>query len=123
MGFLKRFLSRLAESDEERLRAEVLEWASGVPNVTAIGDTPLRQHVRVAGVVRRITVWPREGAEPEYLEALLTDGTGEMTASWTGRRSIPGLSLGTKLILEGLLRRDPRGALTMDNPKFEFAIQ
>jgi hypothetical protein len=122
MGFLKRFLSKLAESDEERLRAEVQEWASSVPNVTPMGEAVLRHRVQVAGVVRRITVWPREGAEPEYLEALLTDGTGEINASWTGRRSIPGLSLGTRLVVEGMLRRDDRGVLTIDNPGFEFAI-
>ena len=76
----------------------------------------------VAGVVRRITVWPREGGDPEYLEALITDGTGQVGATWIGRRSIPGLSLGTRLVIEGVLRLDERGIPTVDNPKFEFAL-
>lgn len=121
MGFFKRLFERVTESDEERLRLEVREWAESVPNVVAIADAPQRHRVRIAGIVRRITVWPREGAEPEYLEALVTDGTGEVGATWIGRRSIPGLSLNTRLVLEGVLR-DEKGATIMDNPKFEFAL-
>ena len=121
MGILRRFLERVTESDEHRLLDEIREWAESVPNVTPIGEAELRQRVRVAGIVRRITVWPREGGEPEYLEALITDGTGQIGATWIGRRSIPGLSLGTRLIIEGVLR-DDRGTPSVDNPKFEFAL-
>lgn len=122
MGILRRFLERVTESDEHRLNDEIREWAESVPSVTPIGEAEFRQRIRVAGIVRRITVWPREGAEPEYLEALITDGTGQIGATWIGRRSIPGLSLGTRLIIEGVLRLDERGIPTVDNPKFEFAL-
>jgi hypothetical protein len=121
MGILRRFLERVTESDEHRLLDEIREWAESVPNVTPIGEAEFRHRVRVAGIVRRITVWPREGGEPEYLEAMITDGTGQIGATWIGRRSIPGLSLGTRLIIEGVLR-DDRGTPSMDNPKFEFAL-
>lgn len=120
MGFLKRFLDRVTESDEDRLRGEIHEWASGMGSATPIGEAPSRQRVHIAGVVRRITVWPREGTEPEYMEVLLDDGTGQISASWTGRRSIPGLSLGTRLLVEGVLR-DDRDQRVMDNPKYHFA--
>jgi hypothetical protein len=121
MGLFKRFFERVSESDEERLRSEVQEWAETVPGVVPIAEATFRQRVRIAGIVRRITVWPREGSEPEYLEALVSDGTGEVGATWIGRRSIPGLSLNTKLVLEGVLR-DDKGTPTIDNPKFEFAL-
>ncbi len=122
MSFLRRFMERVTESDEERLRAEMRDWAATVPGVAPIGECPNRQRIRVAGVVRRITVWPREGDEPEYMEVVLDDGTGEIAASWTGRRSIAGMSLGTRLIVEGVLRDlPPPGRRTMDNPLFEFA--
>lgn len=98
---------------------EVKDWAAKVPGTTCISDAPLRKQARIAGVVRRIIIWPREGDEAEYLEAFVSDGTGEVSATWTGRRSIPGLSLGTKLVVEGLLYED-RGMLTITNPKFEF---
>ncbi|MEX0991234.1 MAG: hypothetical protein WD004_03065 [Actinomycetota bacterium] len=118
---LARFFSRLTESDEERLAGEVREWASKVADTERISEVQLREKIRVAGVVRRITVWPREGDEAEYLEALVSDGTGEVNIEWTGRRSIPGLSLGTKVVLEGVLRQDKiRSMNTMTNPKFEF---
>jgi hypothetical protein len=73
--------------------------------------------VKIAAVVRRITVRPGEGFDS--LEALLSDGTGEVTAAWTGRRSIPGLSLGTRMILQGTIGEE-RGTRKMVNPRFEF---
>lgn len=121
MNVLRRFFSRLAESDEDRLAEEVREWASSVSDTTRIGETPNRQRVKVAGIVRRITVWPREGDEAEYLEALLSDGTGDINLQWTGRRSIPGLTLGSRLVVEGVVRDErDRAMRTMINPKFEF---
>ncbi len=118
---LGRFFSRLTESDEDRLAGEVRDWASKVADTRRIAEVQLREKIRVAGVVRRITVWPREGDEAEYLEALVSDGTGEVNVEWTGRRSISGLSLGTRVVLEGVLRQDKARAMnTMTNPKFEF---
>jgi hypothetical protein len=75
--------------------------------------------VKIAATVRRITVKP--GETGDSLEALLWDGTGEVTAAWTGRRSIPGLSLGTRMILEGAIGEE-RGGRRMVNPRFEFAM-
>jgi hypothetical protein len=112
------FFHRFTETDEERLAAEVLEWSASVPGTRRIAECPKREPVRVAGVVRRITVRPGEGYDS--LEALVFDGTGEVTAAWTGRRSIPGLSLGTRMILEGAIGEE-RGARKMVNPRFEFA--
>jgi hypothetical protein len=54
------------------------------------------------------------------LEAVVSDGTGEITASWMGRSHIPGLGLGTGVVLEGVVARD-RDGLKMVNPRFEFA--
>jgi hypothetical protein len=129
MSFLKRTLQKAAESDADRLLAEVGEWAITVPGVVPLAAAPMRQRIRVAGVVRRIRVWPREGSEPEYLEAVITDGSRsadgdvvEIGATWIGRRSIPGLGLGTRLVVEGVIRQERTGGLTMDNPKFEFAL-
>ena len=104
---LRRFFQRFTETDEERLAAETREWAESVPHT-----------VRIAAAVRRITVRPGENFDS--LEALLSDGTGEVTAAWTGRRSIQGLSLGTRMILEGAIGEE-RGARRMVNPRFEFA--
>ncbi len=117
MGVFRRFFDRLKESDEARLSAEIRGWAERVPGTTRIAEAPVREPVKLAGVVRRITVFPVEGQET--LEALLFDGTGDALIVFMGRRGIQGLTLGTKVVVEGVLG-EKRGQVRMVNPKFEF---
>src|SRR5580765_7326769 len=72
MGAFSRFMERLRQSDEDRLAEELREWAVTVPKTVRIADVPDRARVRVAGMVRRITVRPVEGFEA--LEVVLWDG-------------------------------------------------
>ena len=121
MGLLepfRRFFRRMAESDEQRYAEEIEEWVATVPGVVPIRDAQTRSKVKLAGVVRRITVRPLEGHES--LEALLYDGTGEVTVVWMGRRTIHNLNLGTRLIVEGLVA-EQRSEKRVVNPVFEFA--
>jgi len=121
MGLQDRFRSlfrRVSESDEQRYSEEIQEWASTIPGSVRIRDARRRDRSKIAGVVRRITVRPLEGHEA--LEALLDDGTGEVTVVWMGRRSIPGLGLGTKLVVEGMVA-EQRGEPRLVNPSFEFS--
>ena len=118
MGWFRRWLERYRQSDEERLTDEVREWAESIPETSRIDACPDRQRVRIAGAVRRLTVRPVEGFQS--LEALVSDGTGEVLVRWMGRHRIPGLGLGTRVVLEGVLGRDREG-LRMVNPQFEFA--
>ena len=120
MGAFRRFLNRLTESDEQRLAEELRTWASTVPGTVRIADAPLRERVKVAGMVRRITVRPVEGFEA--LEVMLTDGTADLSARWLGRRSIPGLVLGSRLSIEGVLGKE-QGVRRMVNPVYEFVQQ
>ena len=115
---IRRFFHRMAESDEQRLREEIQAWASHIPGTATIGDAPIRTPVKLAGVVKRITVHPEHGLEA--LEALLTDGTGEVSVLWMGRRSIPGLTLGTKVVVQGVVGEQRQGR-RMVNPSFEFS--
>ncbi len=117
LGRVRRSLRRMAESDEQRLAEEIETWAATIPGTTRVADAPARSRAKVAGVVRRITVRPVEGYES--LEALLSDGTGEIEVVWMGRRSIPGLSLGTKVVVDGVVG-ESRGQRRMVNPTFEF---
>lgn len=110
------FLQRLVQTDEDRLAEEIREWAESVPGTTRIAECPSRKPVRVAGVVRRLTIRPRE----DCMEAVISDGTGEVTAVWTGRSHIPGLSLGSRVTLEGVLSSE-RGRVRVVNPRYEFA--
>jgi RecG-like helicase len=108
----------MAESDEARLAEEIRDWASSIPGTTRIADASIRSSAKIAGVVRRITVRPVEGSES--LEALLSDGTGEIEVVWMGRRSIPGLSLGTRVVVDGVVG-ELRKRRRMVNPRFEFS--
>jgi cytochrome c-type biogenesis protein CcmE len=122
MGLLdpfRRFFRRMAESDEQRYAEEIEAWAAKVPGTVRIREAPTRSKVRLAGVVRRITVRPLEGEES--LEAVLYDGTGEVTVVWMGRRSIHGLNLGTRLVVEGLIAEKIHAGRRIVNPVFEFA--
>jgi hypothetical protein len=118
MSAVGRFLKRLSRTDEEILRDEIREWAGSIPGTVRISDCPRRRTVRVSGAVRRLTLRPQGGSHS--LEAVVYDGTGELTAVWTGRDHIPGLTIGTQLILEGVISVD-RNTVRMVNPAFEFA--
>jgi RecG-like helicase len=118
MGVLARFFDRLSESDETRLSAEIRTWSEKVPGTVRIAEAPMREPVKLAGVVRRLTVFPIEGQET--LEALLFDGSGDATIVFMGRRGIQGLTLGTKIVVEGVLG-EKRDQVRMVNPRFEFA--
>jgi hypothetical protein len=117
MGAIRRFLDRLVQTDEERLAEELREWAATVPGTVRIAKAATRQRVKLAGMVRRITVRPIEGFEA--LEVVLDDGTGEVSARWLGRRSIPGLVLGSRLVIDGVIGED-QGVRRVVNPTFEF---
>src|SRR5215207_8496952 len=121
MGLLnpyRRFFHRMVESDEQRYAEEIRAWAESVPGSVRIAEATTRSRVKLAGVVRRITVRPLEGSES--LEALIDDGTGEVNVVWMGRRSIPGVNLGTRLVVEGVLGQQ-RSERRLVNPTFEFS--
>ncbi len=118
MGALRRWLDRLTESDEARLASEVRDWADHVPGTIRIGDAPMRDKVKIAGVIRRITVFPMQ--DHESLEAVVSDGTGQVIVVFMGRRGISGLSLGTRVVVEGVLG-EQRGSIRMINPRLEFS--
>jgi RecG-like helicase len=118
VGLLRRILDRLNESDETRLAEETRAWAETVEGTVRIAEASMRQPVRIAGVIRRMTVLPMEGKEA--LQALIADGTGEVSVVFMGRRGIGGLSLGKRVVVEGVLG-EHRGDVRMVNPRLEFA--
>lgn len=118
MAALRRWLDRLTETDEARLSSEVQDWAETVEGAVRIGDAPLRERVKIAGTIRRMTVFPMRDAEA--LEAQISDGTGEVVVRFMGRRAIGGLGLGSRIVVEGVLG-DQRGTVQMMNPTLEFS--
>lgn len=119
MGAIRRFFDRLKESDEVRLSTEIRDWAETVPGTIRIADAPMREQVKIAGVIKRMTVFPMEGKES--LEALVFDGSGEAVVAFMGRRGIGGLTLGTRVVVDGVLG-EQRGTLKMMNPRLELSV-
>ncbi len=122
MGLLdpfRRFFRRMAESDEQRYAEEVREWAAKVPGAVPIAEAPVRSRVKLAGVVRRITVRPLEGTRVARGAPVRRDRRGHASSGWADARST-GLNLGTRLVVEGLLA-EHRSERRMVNPTFEFA--
>lgn len=113
----RRFVGRLAETDEVRLAEEVRDWAVTVEGAVRLEDAPARERVKVAGVIRRLTVLPME--DHEALEALVYDGSGEIVVRFMGRRGIRGLTLGTRVVVEGVISEE-RGRKRMMNPRLEL---
>ncbi|MGY4642726.1 OB-fold nucleic acid binding domain-containing protein [Cellulomonas sp. URHB0016] len=99
------------EADEERADA-----------VRAVGCTPVdqlsnRSRASVSGVIRSVTLRPREGVPA--LEAELYDGSGTLDLVWLGRREIAGVAPGRRARIEGLVCLVD-GRRTVFNPKYEL---
>lgn len=67
-----------------------------------IADAAPRQRLKVEGQVIRMRARPTSG-QPS-LVVTISDGSGSVTTVWTGRRSIGGVTLGRRLIIEGVAR-------------------
>jgi RecG-like helicase len=119
VGPFRRWLDRLTETDEARLDAEIREWADSVPGTVRIRDAHPRERTKVAGVIRRLTVFPMQ--DNESLEVVVSDGTGEVLVQFMGRRAIRGLTLGTKVVVEGVLGNQ-HGRTVMLNPRLELTV-
>lgn len=85
--------------------------------IVAIAQAPARQRVRVAGQVMRIRTRPISG-NPS-LAITFSDDSGSAIAVWTGRRSIGGITLGRKLVIEGV-GRQVGDRLEFTNPEYEL---
>ena len=99
------------EADEERQDAH-----------RSVGCTPVdqlsnRSRASVSGVIRSVTLRPREGVPA--LEAELYDGSGSLDLVWLGRREIAGITPGRRLKIEGLVCLVD-GRRTVFNPRYEL---
>lgn len=96
LGLDKDARSLDAALDEDSARA-----ARGVTPISEVTD---RSHALVFGTLLGITYPPEEGAQ-RVLVATLYDGTDTLELRWPGRSSIPGLSVGQRLEVEGTVGR------------------
>ena len=87
---------------------------------TPIGDIRWRDHVRVAGRVRSVTVAP--WADIPTLECILVDATGGITVVFLGRRHIAGIHPGARMQIQGTVGRHAE-RLAILNPGYTLLPQ
>jgi hypothetical protein len=78
---------RLRASVQELERTRLVERFGGL-GLTTIEDLAARQPVRIGGEIHRVVIAPRHGVQ--NLEVVVSDGTGSISAEFTGRRRIMG---------------------------------
>jgi len=74
-----------------------------------------RQRGRVSGRIKSVRVQPRAGVPS--LECTLADSSGQLTLVFQGRRHVPGIEPGTRLIVEGMVGKRERSAAIV-NPLY-----
>jgi amino acid transporter len=114
--------ARWREKQRGLLSNEKLQALELLGNVSHAKATPIsqcgdREVATVAGTLRAVTGKPR-GISPS-VQADLWDGSGSLTLVWLGRRSIPGIEPGRKLVAKGRIAM-VRGQQTMYNPDYEL---
>jgi amino acid transporter len=85
--------------------------------VTPIGDVQWRNRVRVAGRIKSVRVQPRAGSS--NLECVLADDSGRLLLVFQGRRRIPGIQPGARLVAEGMVG-DWAHRQAILNPEYEL---
>jgi amino acid transporter len=82
-----------------------------------IAESADREVVDVAGMLRTVTLRPH--GTSLTMEADLWDGTGNVTLIWLGRREIPGIEPGRRIVVHGRLT-SVRGERAIYNPSYEL---
>ncbi len=109
---LRRLTAGRDELHAEELQAEIEQTAA--QPIIDCGD---REVVDVTGVLRSVTLRPR--GPSLTMEADLWDGTGNITLVWLGRRDIPGVKPGRRMVVRGRVARI-KGERTIYNPIYEL---
>jgi amino acid transporter len=100
------------------LRAEIAQHRHmGTGRTTPIAESEHGERVYLAGALRAVTLRPY--GPSLTMEADLWDGTGSVTLVWLGRRSIPGVEPGRRIVVHGRLTVR-QGRRVVFNPTYEL---
>lgn len=94
--------------------APSLDAAAGA---VPIDELTYRRRARIVGRIRSMRVQPWAGVAT--LECTVVDDTAGVVVVFLGRRHVPGIELGTRLVVEGMVG-DHRGRLAILNPDYEL---
>ena len=110
-------LRQRLRAHREELPAEPDDWTELCRGTAPIAEAEWRQRARVAGRVRSVRVQPWAGVPT--LEGTLVDDTGGISVVFLGRRHVPGIRPGTKMVVEGMVG-DHAGRLAILNPDYRL---
>jgi amino acid transporter len=113
---------RLTAGRDALQAAEVQAEITGITQVGGTPAVPIAESrngelVDVAGTLRAVTLRPRGNSLT--MEADLWDGTGSINLVWLGRRNIPGIQPGRRIVVHGRLA-SIKGEPTIYNPSYEL---
>jgi len=111
---LRRLVASLSQSKSDQ-EAEALRGGVRDRGVTAICDCVPGEPATVTGVLRSVTLRPREGVPA--VEAELYDGSGRIMVVWLGRRRIRGIDPGRGVIVSGRITCNTQKP-TIYNPRY-----
>jgi len=98
-----------------RAHPAVLAHDPRLDGALRVADAVERERIKVVGQVVRIRSRPAQGLPS--IAVTISDESGSITAVWTGRRAIGGVTLGRRLIIEGVGRRVGQ-QLELTNPAY-----
>lgn len=116
MSALGNLLHRLTASRDE-LEAADERRTSLARGAAPCADLLPRRRAKVAGVVVALTYRPR--GESPALVARLFDGSGSIDLVFLGRREVPGVDCGRRLVAEGMVAFED-GRQVMFNPDYHL---
>lgn len=109
-------MSSLSQTKEDQ-HASDLQTSARDLGATPICDCTPGEPATVSGVLRSVTLRPREGVPA--VEAELFDGSGRILLVWLGRRRIRGIEPGRSIVVEGRITCNlDRPAIF--NPRYEL---
>lgn len=108
---------RVADRESARATFDRAAFGERGMGTTPISEAQWRSRVRVVGRVKSVRVQPRAGTS--NLECVLADDTGRLLLVFQGRRRIPGIQPGAKLVVEGMVGDWARRQAIL-NPDYEL---
>jgi hypothetical protein len=87
---VKNLVNRLTKPVEEHDREKLVEFCSSLEGCHSLDELQPRKVAKVVGEVSSVRIVPRAGAPS--LEVGVTDGRGQVTAVFFGRKKIAGLT-------------------------------
>lgn len=96
---------------------DLSRWREQFTDATPIAELRPRHEGTCVGVVHKIRLVPGRG-----VEVTIEDGSERLTATWTGRTSLPGVELGGGLMLTGTVALED-GQRRMRNPEWSLVVE